>query len=67
MNRIEVYEDNTRLNLEQITVTDFKEFIEKAGYTFLNQEIDFGSFGYLKGDKEMLEMAFQHEKKQSID
>jgi hypothetical protein len=67
MNRIEVYEDNTRLNLEEITVTDFKEFIEKAGYTFLNQEIDFSSFGYLKGDKEMLEMAFQHEKKQSID
>jgi hypothetical protein len=67
MNRIEVYEDNTRLNLEQITVTDFKEFIEKAGYTFLNQDIDFGSFGYLKGDKEMLEMAFQHEKKQSLN
>jgi hypothetical protein len=67
MNRIEVYEDNTRLNLEEISITNFNTYIESTGYLFLNEDIDFTSFGYLKGDKETLEMAFQHEKKESLN
>jgi hypothetical protein len=67
MNRIEVYENGERQNIEDIYVTKFKEYIDYVGFGLSIQDIEFDIVGKLKGDKEMLEMAFQHEKKQSID
>lgn len=65
--KIEIYENEEKLDFSNISITDFNTYVEMAGYTFSNKEIDFSSIGDLKGDKETMELAFQYTKKEQLN
>jgi hypothetical protein len=64
---IEIYLDDQKLDMENILVTNFNEIIAMNKHLFSKTEIDFSSIHYLKGNKDLLELAFQHQKKESIE
>jgi hypothetical protein len=66
--KIEIYENDELFEIKNITFMErFREglFIRKD--ILSNTEIDFSSIGLLKGDKNVLEVAFQNIKKESLD
>jgi hypothetical protein len=64
---IEVYLKDEKLDMENILVTNFNEITAMNKYLFSQTEIDFSSIHYLNGNKDLLELAFQHQKKESIE
>jgi hypothetical protein len=64
---IEVYLENQKLDMENISLTDFNEQLQISKYLFSQTEFDFSSIHYLSGDKTLLEQSFQHQKKESLE
>jgi hypothetical protein len=63
---IEIYLDDQKLDMENISLTNFNEELEISKYMFSKTELDFNSIHYLVGDKNMLDNSFQHQKKESL-
>jgi hypothetical protein len=55
--KIEIYRDEKLLNMDDVYITDFDEGVES--YSAFN--LDFSSIGLLKGEKIIIEKAFQDE------
>jgi hypothetical protein len=51
--------NDNRLNIEEVSLTDFSEELKKKKLRLSNVEIDFTSISSLKGEKKLLEMAFK--------
>lgn len=64
---IEIYIDDKKLDMENISITKFNNQLEILKYKLSQTELDFSSIHYLVGDKTLLEKSFQHQKKESLD
>jgi hypothetical protein len=64
--KIEIYKDETRLEMENILITDFGEFVESQKERRKGITIDFSVIKLLQGEKNILEQTFQDEKKESL-
>ena len=62
-----IEKDYKPLDLKNIMVTDFKEHTQNLKKVLDNIVIDFSLVGALKGEKTLLEQAFQDTKKQILD
>jgi hypothetical protein len=58
--RIEIYKDNEFIDLNEIYLKGrFKDELTERIITFSKTNIDFSSIGLLKGEKNILQLAFQ--------
>lgn len=64
--KIEIYKDETKLEMENILITDFGEFVQSQIERRKDMNIDFSVIKLLQGEKNILEQAFQDEKKESL-
>ena len=64
--RIEIYNDETRIELENIIYKDYSDDIKQKRDEFNEKELDFSSISTLKGEKTLMELAFQETKKELI-
>lgn len=64
---IEIYLEDQKLDMENISLTDFNEELQISKYLLSQTELDFSSIRYLVGDKNMLDKSFQHQKKESLE
>jgi hypothetical protein len=65
--KLEVYNDEIKLDIENIKFKDFNQETQYKKNLFSNIEIDFSSIKTLKGDKKMLEKSFQQQKAESLN
>lgn len=65
--KLEVYNDEIKLDIENIKFKDFNQETQYIKDLFSNIEIDFSSISTLKGDKKMLEKSFQQQKAESLN
>ena len=56
---MDIYMNDNRLNIEEVSLTDFSEELKYNKIILSNVEIDFSLISKLKGDKNLLEMAFK--------
>lgn len=59
--KIEIYENNERLDFENISITRYENKVFQLGEKLKDMTIDFSSIHELTGDKDVLERAFIHE------
>ena len=59
--KIEIYENNERLDFENISITRYENKVFQLGEKIKDITIDFSSIHELTGDKDVLEKAFIHE------
>lgn len=59
-----IYKNDVELDIKNITFNNFKKEIVEKKEILESQEIDFSSIHKLKGDKNILEVAFQNIKKE---
>lgn len=64
--KIEIYRNEELIEMENILITDFGEFLNSQKDRRRNLEIDFSVIKTLQGEKNILEQAFQDEKKESL-
>ena len=64
---IEIYFKDQKLDMENISLTDFNEKLKLSKYLLSETKLDFSSIHYLTGDKTLLEKSFQHQKKESLE
>jgi glycyl-tRNA synthetase alpha subunit len=65
--KLEVYNDEIKLDIENIKFKDFNQETQYIKDLFSNIEIDFSSISTLKGDKKMLEKSFQQQRAESLN
>lgn len=61
---MEIYKDGVELNIKNISFNNFKQEIKEKKEILENQVIDFSSIHNLRGDKHIMETAFQNIKKE---
>jgi hypothetical protein len=65
---IEIYNNNEKIDIKSISLIDrFNEEMIAKKELLSTQEIDFSSIKSLKGEKIILELSFQNEKKESLN
>ena len=65
--KIEIYIDAAKLDLTNLSITDYKEKTEKLKKDFSETELDFSSIGLLKGNKELLQKSFLNQKAEYLN
>jgi hypothetical protein len=63
---IEIYNNKTKIDFDNILYKDFSEETTKMKELFSLNEVDFSSITKLKGSKDIMELAFQQEKLEHI-
>ena len=64
---IEIYLDNEKLDIKNITQTDFNKKTQDIKEQFSNTKLDFSSISTLKGNKELLHKSFINEMVESLN
>jgi hypothetical protein len=64
--KIEIYKDEELIEMENILITDFGEFVDSQKERRKDMTIDFSVIKLLQGEKNILEQTFQDEKKESL-
>lgn len=64
--KIEIYRNEEKLEMENILITDFGEFVESQKENRRDMKIDFSVIKLLQGEKNILEQVFQDEKKETL-
>lgn len=64
---IEIYQEGEKINISELSVTDYKKELNDAKENFALVQHNFSSIHYLNGNKTLLEDAFQHQKKESLN
>lgn len=65
--KIEIYIDAAKLDLSNLSITNYGELNEKLKDDFSKTELDFSSIGLLKGNKEILQKAFLNQKAECLN
>jgi hypothetical protein len=65
--RLEIIDNEIKVELENVTVKDFRLDLVLRKSEFENQEINFNSISHLNGDKKLLEEVFQNTKKEMLE
>ena len=66
MKNIEIERDGFKLEMENILITDFGEFLQSQMENRKDSKIDFSSIHTLQGEKNIMEQAFKDVKKESV-
>lgn len=66
MKNIEIERDGFKLEMENILITDFGEFLKSQMENRKDNKIDFSSIHTLQGEKNIMEQAFKDVKKESV-
>ena len=66
MKNIEIERDGFKLEMENILITDFGEFLNSQIENRKDIKIDFSSIHTLHGEKNIMEQAFKDVKKESV-
>ena len=64
--RIEIYNNETKIDLDNVMFKDFNEETQYKKDLLSKVEIDFTPISKLKGEKTLMELAFQETKKELI-
>lgn len=64
---MEIYINEEQINVDNIRIYDYHQQVKLSREILDNFQHDFKSINYLKGDKELLDKAFQHQKKDSLN
>ena len=64
--KIEIYNDETKIELDNVMFKDFNEETQYRKDLLSKIEMDFTSISKLKGEKTLMELAFQETKKELI-
>jgi len=65
--KIKIYLDETKLNLSDISLTDYKQLMMDKKVLLENIEIPTPQFNLLKGNKELLNQAFLNQMAESLN
>ena len=65
--KIKIYLDETKLNLSNISLTDYKQLMMDKKVLLENIEIPTPQFNLLKGNKELLNQAFLNQMAESLN
>jgi hypothetical protein len=65
--KIEIYKNENRLNIEDVYLKDFAEDLDEIKKIYKNIDIDFSDIAILKGEKIIIEKAFQDEKAEILN
>ena len=65
--KIKIYLDAAELDISNIKVTDFNKNTQHLKDILSNVELDFSTIHTLRGDKVILEKAFQNEKAECLN
>lgn len=65
--KIKIYLDETKLNLSDISLTDYKQLMMDKKVLLENIEIPTPQFNLLKGNKELLNQAFLSQMAESLN
>jgi hypothetical protein len=66
MKKIEIEKYGEIIEMENILITDFGEFLQSQMENRKDSKIDFSSIHTLQGEKKIMEQAFQDVKKESV-
>ena len=64
--KIEIYNNDIKIDLDNIMFKDFKEETQYRKDKLSKVELDFSSISKLKGEKTLMELAFQHTKNELV-
>jgi len=64
--KLEIYNNETKIDFDNILYKDFIEETTKKRELLTLNEVDFSSITKLKGSKDIMELAFQQEKLEHI-
>jgi len=64
--KLEIYNNETKIDFDNILYKDFSEETTKKRELLNLNEVDFSSITKLKGSKDIMELAFQQEKLEHI-
>ena len=64
--KIEIYNDEIKIDLDNVMFKDFKEDTQFIKDKLSKVELDFSSISKLKGEKTLMELAFQHTKNELV-
>lgn len=64
--KIEIYNNDIKIDLDNVMFKDFKEETQYRKNLLSKVEIDFSSIPTLKGEKTLMELAFQATKNELI-
>lgn len=65
--KIEIYENENRLNIEDVYLKDFAENVDEIKKRYEYIDIDFSPIAMLRGEKIIIEKAFQDEKAEILN
>ena len=65
--RLEIIDNEIKIELENVTVKDFRLDLVLRKNEFENYVLNFNSISHLKGDKTILEEVFQNTKKETLE
>ena len=66
MKNIEIERYGVKIEMENILITDFGEFLQSQIENRKDNKIDFSSIHTLQGEKKIMEQAFKDVKKESV-
>lgn len=64
--KIEIYNDEIKIDLDNIMFKDYNTETQYRKRLLSQFDIDFGSISTLKGEKKLMELAFQDTKKELV-
>ena len=64
---IEIYLNSEKLDIKNISITDFNKDAQDKKNNLSLVDLDFSSISLLKGEKTLLEKSFQQQKAESLN
>lgn len=65
--KIEIIENEQIIDFQNVTLKDYRKELSEKMNTFSKVELDFNSLNNLKGDKRLLNMAFNQAKAEELN
>ena len=64
--KLEIFNEETKIDLDNVKFKDFNEETQYRKDLLSNVDIDFSSISTLRGEKTLMELAFQETKKELV-
>lgn len=64
---IEIYVDDKQLDMKNVSVANFNQKTQEIKDKFAETKLDFSTIKMLKGDKKILDLAFQQQKAEDLN
>jgi hypothetical protein len=64
--KLEIYKNEELIDMENVVVTDFRQFLQSQKDNRQDMDLDFSVIHILQGEKTIMELSFQDQKKESL-